>query len=556
MRRTLTALLALCAPAAAAALTGGGPADDDLVPATLEALLAEPDDPFFFGEKEVLPAEVLVASPELAGARSLLGVGDVTGDGLPDLAVGGGPGTARPWRVLDGAGLTTVWEAPLGDGAFRGARGLVLSGDRLVAAGSSSGGTIACRDVAMGQLLWTRDLAVLPGPGAANLSGLRLGPDVDGDGLADLLVAGGHRVDRALCLSAANGRTLWRHVTDEVVYDLVPVHDLDGDGVPEALAVGGDELPNARLLDGDDGSVRWAHGLPGPGTVALALDDVDGSGVPDLAVGLWNEPGPCLLALDGASGDTLWQSGSVTRDVTDLQPLGDLVGTGLTDVLVASLDNATSGVLALNGISEWRREGTTNNGGHMPFAAVLGDLDGDGLAESAAASQDHQLYFMGGRLGQFIAGHDHEARTSALTVLGDADGDGAPDLALAGNGGLTIVSGLAGLAGGPVQELTPAPLGQSWELKVYAYPGTQLYVLAAAGLVETPLPGFAKPLGLEPATLLVYFQGTAPGAGGSVFNLPPFDAGLVGLTVYLQSASLYEPGFGLLSDVLPLTVRP
>jgi hypothetical protein len=543
--------------AAAFAVVPAAAGGDDVVPAAIDALLAAPDDPIFFGIPLILPADLQVLSDDRGYVRCLVAVDDVTGDGKSDFAAGHAKGTALDCLVLrDGRDGSIVWSANPTASGFRSLRGLVADGDSLFLGLSSETGRVERRDTADGTLQWARDLATTPGPSQANVSGVSLTSDLNNDGVSDVAVAGGHRIDAALLLSGVDGTTLWSHRAGDVVYDVQEAHDRDGDGLADLAIVGGDDAPFARLLSSADGQVLWDVPLDGPGSVVLPLDDVNGDGTPDLAVGQFNAPGSCLLGLSGVDGTRLWESADVFRNVTDLALIGDLLDTGLSDIVVGSFDNAVSAVLALNGNSEWRREGTTNNGGSMLAVAVTSDLDGNGQRDVLTCSVDHRLYVLGGVAGHWMADYGLETKTSAVLALPDTNGDGRPEIVVGGDDVIAVFDGASGLAEGPVNEFVPAPLGEEGQVIQWAYPATLLWGFVSLAESSLSIPGWDQPFGLDLTSMLVFHKGTAPGAGASVTVLPAFDASHVGLTLYIQSATVQGPGQGLFSDVASLTITP
>ncbi len=533
-------------------------APDDLVPTAIEAALSAPDDPVALGLPILLDGEP-VATRKLGGVgRCVLDVGDRDGDAGAELAVGLGPGApGDTLLVLDGATGETLWSARPGGGAFRSLRGLALDGARLAAGVASTDGRVSVRDAATGAVLWTRDLATTPGASTANVLSVAWVDDRDGDEVADLLVAGGHRIAAALLLSGADGATLWTHAPGATVQDAQAVHDLDGDGADELLVVGGEGAPFARLVDGATGALIWEQPLDGPGSVGLGMDDVDGDGVPDVVVGQYAEPSPCVLALRGDDGTRIWSTFDVRRDVTSLARLHDTLGTGLSDVAVGSFDNAINVVLALNGGTVWRREASTFNGASMFSVAVTDDLDGNGTPEVVSSSLDHRVYLHGGTLGQFMAMWESGRKLAAVAPLADLTGDGRPEIIATGTRQVAVVDGSLGLASGPLLDLTPPPtIDDELQVAVWSYPTTQVVFWGSLGTDAIVVPGIVGTFGLDLATLLTVFQGPTPGAGAVTLSVGPAPPSAIGLEIFTQAVSIYSPTHAILSNVESFVVPP
>jgi hypothetical protein len=477
-------------------------------------------------------------------------VGDVSGDGLADYAIGLGPGNINKtlW-VLDGVTNRTLWTASPGKGAFRSMRGLDHHNGRLALGVSSPRGLVQVRNTTHGDVVWSHSFAPASRDGA-HVSSVRWGPDLNADGQRDLLVAGGGGIESAVAFSGTDGSTLWKHDAGDVVMDALSVHDQDGDGLLDVLIVGGETTPFARLLSGLHGAVLWEQSLDGVGSVGMGMDDINGDGQLDVVVGQFAEPAACVLALDGASGSRLWGSQDVTRNVTSLVLVGDSLGTGLRDVAVGSFDNAVNVVLGFNGNTVWRREASTFNGGSMLSVAKTADLDGNGSNDVLASSLDHRVYLHGGKTGQFMAMWKSDHKLAAVSVLTDVTGDGRPEVLVGGSRVTAVLDGSMGLASGPQLDLTPPyDLDDSLGIIIWSYPNTQLILWASLGTDAIQPPGVIGVFGLEINSLATMYQGPTPGAGAvtlSYEELPPSAAGLV---IWLQAASIYSPSHAILSNV-------
>jgi len=251
---------------------------------------------------------------------ALAGPGDVNGDGRADLLVGV---PEHDGGGEDAGAAVLVLRAPLGEVA------LESVGETFTGAAPGDGAG-----------------RVLAGPG-----------DVDGDGLADLLIGapsasglvagagatwlvksatGGSLADADVVIAGTNaGDALGSALTD--------VGDLDGDGLADLLVAGADRVwlfsaPTDGQIDAADAAAwLWTEReeitLAGPG-------DVDGDGWRDILVGLPHAGvaavvrGPLSGTADLGAAD-LHLSGSVNADVaTAVAGPGDLDGDGLGDLLV------------------------------------------------------------------------------------------------------------------------------------------------------------------------------------------------------------------------------
>jgi hypothetical protein len=382
--------------------------------------------------------------------RAVAPAGDLDGDGVPDVAVGGG----------------FVW---LGGGRVR-----ILSG----------------KD---GHLL--REVQAEHAEDWFGFS-LALAGDVDGDGKPDLLVGvprftfeghgppGVRRPGRAVVLSGKDGsriRTLDGLESEaEAGYSVAASGDVDGDKVPD-LVVGApkarqsgleEEAPGlVRMFSGKTGKPLWARwgDVPG-GKLGLSLagvGDVNGDGIPDVAAGApkagpsaSSRPG-CVLLFSGKDGTVLLSiagTGEVAGFGASVAAAGDLDGDGIADVWVGAPgwlpagkkawvegDRLPSGrVVAISG-----KKGTPiltieGKGALGQFGASLAggsDLNGDGVPDLAVGAPsassgprpgDGVVWLHSGKDGSEVrripggtAGHDFGC---SVAIVGDTDKDGVPDL--------------------------------------------------------------------------------------------------------------------------------
>lgn len=194
---------------------------------------------------------------------AVAGLGDLTGDGVTDFAVGARnarPGNRGSVYVYNGAtrerlfpridalptgtGLGQFFVGPAGDADADGTPDIYAGdfGDSALGTGTGRAYVISG---ATGRIIWTR-------AGDAQGQGLgcgRAAGDVNGDGASDIIAGaytasnGGGNAGRALVLSGINGAVL-RVITNTVVgqqfgFDAVGIGDATGDGLPELLVAAG-----------------------------------------------------------------------------------------------------------------------------------------------------------------------------------------------------------------------------------------------------------------------------------------------------------------------------
>ncbi len=312
-------------------------------------------------------------------------------------------------------------------------------------------------------------------------------PDLDGDGLNDVVVTRGDGRALVFARGLASAEPTWNFATapTEGAGRLVSAGDLDGDGrgdllmygmgngwvargadggaalVPVsffargAVAVAGDTdldgrtevawlLPNRGLYlyRQGDSLDAWAEAQrfedAAVGASLLAPGDVDGDGVGDLVSA--TQYLQVMVWQGSAEGFTEARVTSLTKEVTSaihaVEAGGDVNGDGVVEVIVQT----TNATLVLMG-------------GALPFVGALalppteagalrpspaGDVNGDGFSDllSIVPMRGEARLFLGGARGlsttptvvALAAASDAEATAVAL---GDVDGDGADDVALA-----------------------------------------------------------------------------------------------------------------------------
>ena len=358
------------------------------------------------------------------------GVGDVSGDGVPDYLAG------MPY--YDPAGLATAGAARLYSGAN-------------------------------GSLLFQKN-------GSASSEGLGYwvsgAGDVNGDGRADFIVAS---QSQAFVFSGATGTLLHQKTGGGPV---AGVNDVNGDARSD-FAVS--DLNQTYVYSGATGALLYAK--VGGSSVA-GLGDVNADGRADFIVGdQYADPGitnaGSAFVYSGANGALLYQkNGAAASDLFggSVSGLGDINGDGRPDFIVGARLADVSGQVnagaayVYSGATGALLYQKTGPAGQQWGQCVggSGDADGDGRADfmvssiwtspggrTSAGSVFLYSGANGGLLAQFDGQVEYENFGYTLAGLGDINGNGRSDLIVGGpnaspGGRLYAGSGYLFGAGGTV----------------------------------------------------------------------------------------------------------
>ncbi len=374
----------------------------------------------------------------VAAAYGSLGAGDFNKDGLTDIAVADGAGSAY---ILLGKGAGN-FAAPVG--------------------------------------YWM-----------SNIYGQFWIEDFDGDGNADLVFGAGHpdaitpiQYSPQIGVLFGNGDGTFASgavfPVDGSKYDQqfmptgLAIADFDGDGKLDIATSNASSKSISVGLGRGAGAFKPATttSLDTVQPTAIATGDLNGDGKPDLVV----TDGQTSVDILINNGDATFRA-PVAQAVNGVNPnavvLGDFNGDNKLDMAVANSGGKNLSILLGNGNGSFKTAVNVAVGLN-PGSLVAGDFDGDGKLDLAVANggtfksdgtnAGSISVLLGKGDGTFLAAVNYTASDYPVFVTaGDVDGDGKLDLIVSAKGanGSDVVAVLAGTGAGTFQTAVLTPVGAS-----------------------------------------------------------------------------------------------
>ncbi len=321
-------------------------------------------------------AELWQQSPANVAQMSIPALGDLDGDGAPEVVVTTdvgilafhGDGT-RYWTAdaprsvkpacggvgiadLDGDGLPEVYYGRLivngqtGEqrAEGRGGWGTSVAGGSPISVAANLRGSI--QSLVVGNAAYDADGNTVWSTGD---DGYPAVADLDGDGLADIVVARSTAVVRL----TADGTEVWS--VAKTGGGPPAIADFDGDGTPDIAVPFADSV----VVFDADGVQMWRHKTTETFYVTNGVTayDLDGDGAAELL--LSSEDG--VEILDGRSGDVLAASARSSPFCAQGPSVADLDGDGASDVVYLGMGEHEVHVRVLHDTDGFRRSGTVWN---------------------------------------------------------------------------------------------------------------------------------------------------------------------------------------------------
>ena len=417
MKRSLATVIAVCSMVATSTVIASSPGAATVGTGTVRAAAAtlgqdfEASNPVGTYNKRLV--EEAFSSPA---------VGDVTGDGAPEVVVGSNSGKVLVYST--GGQLLHSWFADPAPASVIGSPALAdLNGDGkldIVVSMMPVSDAFAVSTVAAftgdGTKLWGRKTCGTPRTGLCDAFATPAVGDINGDGAPDVVI--GTQDSFVYALRGDTGADLpgWPFYLYDTTWSSASIADLDGDGAPEVVIASDLDVSTCRdnpavqpcqfgsiiRVMNNNGTERFRHNIPGEITISSpAVGDVNGDGHPDIVVGSGNYflnvgqsdiPARRVWAFD-ANLNVLagWPVQLGGRTIAS-PALADVDGNGTSEIATMAEDGRVT-VLNGDGSVRWSQ---CNRDDEKPCdrvdfgmngSPVIADVDNDGKQEVIAASE-------------------------------------------------------------------------------------------------------------------------------------------------------------------------
>jgi outer membrane protein assembly factor BamB len=349
-----------------------------------------------------------------------------------------------------------LWHFPSGGSAVTSVTGIGdVNGDGIsdaLAAGSNC--LVYCLNgssTGVADTFWTYNTGVNPNHSGHVYyeRGMCSSPDLNGDGINDVIVGLAGTSRSAYALSGATGEEIWvfdTHIWGNggSVNEVSSVSDLNDDSIADVLVAAADDSLGTGprrvfALSGATGQLIWPGTPTATHYVVRAIHDVTGDNIPDVVGGGTNG---MVNAYNGANGASIW-SAVVTGGSTvfTLLPMGNAnPEVSITeDVVVAAANYGVCCFDGGNGALIWSVPVTSS----VHYLAVGTDITFDDVREVYYGTYSGLVCCANGNSGQTVWSVTADPilgqAVQSLTAVPDVTGDGIMDVACGTFGGYTVL---------------------------------------------------------------------------------------------------------------------
>ena len=330
-------------------------------------------------------------------------VGDVTGDGVPEIVTGGMDGCVRVLSLNATVLRSCLWT---GGGGVQSSPTLVdWDGDGVkdIIVASVTGGVFGWRG--------TNASALFVLPTAGGVFATPAVGDVDGDGKPDIAIA---TWGQQVTVYRHNGSQLFSRFIYDTSWSSPALADLDGDGRLEVIVGGDMEIGNPANYPPYNlapGGLLWVFRHDGSNQPGFprhlssqviwsspSVVDLNGDGLLDIVVGTgenWVGKGHRLYAVDGYGNPLPGWPVSLPGVTMGSPAIADVDGDGRLDVVQQSGDGSISYITRDGAV--WKQFCNRSFGQCGPYGfdgnPSVGDVNGDGTQDVVAFTEQHLRVF-------------------------------------------------------------------------------------------------------------------------------------------------------------------
>jgi len=217
--------------------------------------------------------------PLNAAVFGIRAIGDVNGDGIPEVACGTGNSTPSSKKVclLDGATGSVLWSIQESDAVWAvGPLGDINGDGYPDLVEGIMDGQVKARSGHDGSVLWTRSVGDM-------VINVEVMDDVNGNGYPEVLPSG--TMSSFFLIDGGNGDVIWAQSSGHMAFGLYWMPDLDGDGIPEVIGGSGYTFNHIYVFKGQNGNIIWDREMSGAVESIYFINSIDLNTSADVLVG-------------------------------------------------------------------------------------------------------------------------------------------------------------------------------------------------------------------------------------------------------------------------------
>ncbi|MEJ5305046.1 MAG: FG-GAP-like repeat-containing protein [Ignavibacteria bacterium] len=315
-----------------------------------------------------------------------------------------------------------------------------------------------------GQMLWKFGTDHPDSFALGDITGVDATTDFNNDGIPDVIAAasatqsGGVAGRRSVYLfNGPNGQIIWQRFVGGFTHGVTAIPDINNDGIPDVIATVGEPVYQFQALSGANGNLIWAYqvGSNTGGAKEVLVFPVPGQ-KPDVIAGAFWGP---VYRLKGTTGLPLWTFSTGGGAPTQMKILRDVNGDGVDEVVISILAGGAVCVDGANGNTLWYK-----STGNTMGVDIIPDLNGDGSDDVVFAVQNQGALIVNGSNGNELALYSFGGNTQAreVAVVPDLDNNGSKEILVGSNlGNVALLSGGVVVQASSIQVTKPNG-GEIW----------------------------------------------------------------------------------------------